>query len=68
MPDRLVAALEAREVLGQPERMPRIHRDHFVNAVAENEAAVEHRYARVFERHEFAVEIYDFAHVRQILT
>ena len=58
-----MAALEAHEVLGQPERVPRIHRDHFVDAVAEDEAAVEHRDVRVLERHELAVQIYDFAHV-----
>ena len=34
------AALQAHQVLVQPERAARVHRDDFVDAVAENEPAV----------------------------
>jgi hypothetical protein len=57
-----MAAPEAHEVLLQAERPLRIHGDDFVDAVAEDEAAVEHRDLCVFDRHELAVEKNDFAH------
>ena len=44
---RVEARLQPREVLGEPERRARVHRDHFVDAVAEDETAVQHRHARL---------------------
>jgi len=56
-PDAVQAVLQAPQMLGEPERVARIHRNHLVNAVAENEAAIEHRNAGLLDRHEFAVQI-----------
>ncbi|MNC84696.1 hypothetical protein D3C83_02560 [compost metagenome] len=61
-PYGIKAVLEPREVLRQPERATRVGRDHFVDAVTEDEAAIEHRDLRFFERQEFAVEINRFVH------
>src|SRR5271169_771490 len=36
----------------------RIHRDHFIYTVTENEAAIQYRDARFFDGHELAVQIY----------
>ena len=58
-PDAGQAVLQAFEVFGQPERVARIDRNHLIHAVAENEAAIEHRDACFFKRHEFAVEVND---------
>src|SRR6185369_11439481 len=55
------AALEAREVLVEPERHARVHRHHFVDAIAEDEPAVEHRDRRLFDGKELAVQV-DQAH------
>ena len=55
--DAVEAALQAAQVLVEPERLFRVHRHQFVDAVAEDEAAVEHRNLRVGERQELAVEI-----------
>ena len=54
-PDAVEAGPQSQQVLGEPERMPRVHRDHFVHAVAEDEAAIEHRDPGLFDGHEFAV-------------
>src|SRR3954471_22153809 len=40
----------------EPEGRTRIDRHEFIDAIAENEAAVEHRDFRFFDRHEFAVK------------
>ena len=61
--DRLMAAFETREVLRKPKGMAGIHWNHFVDTVTEDKAAVEHRYVRILERQEFAVQIDDLIHV-----
>ncbi|MNC86359.1 hypothetical protein D3C83_20130 [compost metagenome] len=60
--DAVEAVLEAPQVLGQPECMARVDRNHFVDAVAKNEAAVQHRYPGLLQRHELAIQINDFTH------
>src|SRR6185503_16888294 len=55
--DALHALLEARQVLGQPERLAVIDADHFVDAVAELEPAVLDRNAGLLEWEILAVEI-----------
>ena len=55
-PDRGEAALQARQVLVHPERHARIHRHQLINTVAEDEAAVEHRNARLLDRHELSIQ------------
>jgi hypothetical protein len=50
------AALEACEVLVEPERHARVHRHQLVHAVAEDEAAVEHRDVRLVRRQQLAIE------------
>jgi hypothetical protein len=49
-------ALQAGEVLVEAESDARVHRHELVDAVAEDEAAVEHRHLRFLERHQLAVE------------
>ncbi len=61
-PDGIEAALQAAQMLGQAERAPRVGRDHFVDAIAEYEAAIKRRDLRFFDRHEFAVQICRFIH------
>src|SRR5215471_1015079 len=56
------AALQALEVLGHPERAPGIDRYDFIDAVAEDEPAVEHRDTRLGGGQEFTVQINDLAH------
>jgi hypothetical protein len=65
--DRLVAPLETHEVLGEPEGPLRIDRDHLVDAVAEDEPAIEHRDVRLLDGGELAVQIYDFAHMGSVI-
>jgi len=48
--DAVEAALEAREVLRQSERLAMIDRDDLVDTVAVDEAAVEHGHLGVLER------------------
>ena len=45
--DAVEAALQAREMLRQPERLAAVHGHQLVDAVAVDEAAVEHRDLRV---------------------
>lgn len=52
----LQAAVQPRQVLRQPERLApaafhRVQRHHLVDAVAEDETAIEHRHARLGQRH-----------------
>src|SRR5204862_5164778 len=54
--DRSEAALQPREMLFEAKRHLGVHRHHFVDAVAEDEAAVEHRHLGIRERQEFAVQ------------
>src|SRR5574341_185722 len=61
-PDRVEAALQPPEMLGQPERAPRIDRDHLVDAVAEDESAIEHGHARLIEQQKFSIDVGDIAH------
>src|SRR5262249_51783944 len=58
-PYAVEAALQSPQVLTQTERVARIDGNQFVDAVAENENAVQHRNPRFFERHEFTVEVND---------
>jgi hypothetical protein len=51
------APAEARHVLVEAEQLPRVDRHHLVDAVAEDEAAVENRDLRLGERKVFAVEV-----------
>jgi hypothetical protein len=51
------AAAEPDEVLVEAEQLLLVDRHHLVDAVAENEAAVEHRDLRFGERQVFAVEV-----------
>src|SRR5512141_1815356 len=44
-------------MLGETKRTSRINWDHFVGAVAENEAPVQNGDLRLLDRHQFAVEI-----------
>ena len=53
------AALEALEVVSQPERMALIDRHHFVDAVPEDESAVQDRDAGFGKRHVAAVQVDD---------
>ena len=55
--DTVQAGLQAPQMLGQAERMARIHRDHFVDPIAENETAIQHGDSRLLDRHEFAVQV-----------
>jgi len=50
------AAVQPGHVLGEPERPAGIHRHHFVDPVAEDEAAVEHADLGVAQGAELAVE------------
>src|SRR5260370_39263927 len=56
-------ARKPREMLREAKRreavFARVERHDLIDAVAEDEAAVEHRYARLGQRHEFAVQIDD---------
>src|SRR5438874_9630601 len=54
--DRGEAALEACEMLVEPERHLGIHRDDFVDAIAEDEAAIEHGHLGLGERQILAVQ------------
>ena len=55
--DAVEAALQAREVLRHPERCALIDRDQLVDAVAVDEAAVQHRNLRVGEGEKLPVEV-----------
>ena len=48
-PDAVEAVLQAREVLRQPERLAPVDGDELVDAVAVDEAAVEHGDLRVLD-------------------
>ncbi|MNC97953.1 hypothetical protein D3C83_157800 [compost metagenome] len=50
------AALQARQMLVQPERHARIHRHQLVDAIAEDEAAIEHRHHGLADRDELSVQ------------
>ncbi len=50
------AALEARKVLVEPERNPRVNGNDLVHAVAEDEAAIQHRDLRVLDGKKFSVQ------------
>ena len=58
-PDLGEAALETREVLAPAERDALVGGRDFIDAVAENEAAVQDRNPGLGQRHELAVEIDD---------
>jgi hypothetical protein len=51
------AAAEPRHVLVEAEQLPAVDRNDLVDAVAEDEAAVEHRDLGLGEPHVFAVEV-----------
>ena len=51
------AALEPREMLRPPKRHALVNRHDFIDAVAEDEAAIQHRHLRLRQRHELAIEI-----------
>ena len=51
------AALQPVQVLLDPERPLVVRRDHFVDAVAEDEAAIQHRDAGALQRHIVAVQV-----------
>jgi hypothetical protein len=55
-PDGGEAALQAREVLVDAERHARVDRDQLIDAVAEDEAAVQHGDLRFLDRHEPSVQ------------
>jgi hypothetical protein len=55
--DAVEARLQAVQVIVEPERLLRIHRHQFVDAVPEDEAAVEHGNLRLGQRQELAVEV-----------
>ena len=68
MPSR--AALQPREMMRQAERLAGVHGNQFVNAVAEDEAAVEDRDFRLAQWNEFTIEKHDLIcveHGRQAL-
>jgi hypothetical protein len=54
-----VSWIAALEVLAPVQHHAAIHRDHFVDAVAEDEAAVEGRDGDAVERQQLAVEVRD---------
>src|SRR5256885_4465744 len=54
--DRAKAALQPVEMLFEPEGHLGVHRHHFIDAVAEDETAVEHRHLGLGKRHEAAVQ------------
>jgi len=57
--DASEAAQQARQVLLAAERLAAIHGNDFVDAVAEDETAIQHRHTGFGERGEFAVEVDD---------
>jgi hypothetical protein len=57
------AADQPRMVLRPAEGHAAVHRDHFVDAVAEDEAAVERRDLRFFDRKELAIQVNDHRRV-----
>jgi hypothetical protein len=57
--DCLQAAHQAREVVVRAEHFGPIDRNDIIDAIAEDEAAVEHRHGGFRHRHLFAVEIND---------
>jgi len=59
--DPIKTMLQSPQVLAQSKRISRIHRHHFVDAITEDETAIEHGNACFAKRHEVAIEIYDFA-------
>ena len=61
--DAVEAALQARQVMRQAERLAAVDGHELVHAVAVDEAAVEHRDVRVGERQELAVEVDDLVGV-----
>ncbi len=60
--DAVEALLQPRQVLFETEGLPRIHRDHLVDAVAEEEAAVHDRNLRPVGGQPFAIEEYPRCH------
>src|SRR5690242_19543139 len=65
---RVEACPQPVEVLGEAEGAPGIRRDYLVDAVSENEAAVEHGNLRLFDRHELAVEIDHLRYLNHSVT
>src|SRR3569623_591407 len=55
--DAVEAELQATQVRVEPEGLPRIHRDQFVDAVTKDKATVEHRHLRLGERQELSVQV-----------
>ncbi len=55
--DLAEAARHALEVRLESKRPARVHRHHFIHAVRIQEAAIERRDARLFDRDELAVQI-----------
>ena len=51
----LQAGLQAAQVLPDAERFARIHRDEFIHAVAKHKPAIQHRDARLGQRHIHAI-------------
>ena len=58
-PDLVHRALQPLEMLAPAQHHAVVHRDHFVDAVAEDEAAVERRDGDAVDRQELAVEMGD---------